>query len=298
MVLGSQDVDGLGRALIYSSKDLLHWEQTTELSKAAAKETEGYMWECPDFFHLDGKDILLMSPQGLEADGDRFRNLNQTGYLMGKVQDKKLQHNGFVEIDNGHDFYATQTMLTPDGRRVMIAWMNAWDSPMPEIEDGWAGALTLPRELSVKDGRLMQKPARELTGLRQDVLLDGELEPQRDYNLGRTAELQLTFTEKAEGVLLLLSDGDKSLQLSLEAGGRFVINRNTEDGERAAVLSSTEPLKLQIFIDKSSAEVFVADGELTFTERIYWENEVNCRLLAKAANQVKAWRLESECNQY
>ena len=77
-----------------------------------------------------------------------------------------------------------------------------------------------------------------------------------------------------------------------------MINRNTEDGERAAVLSSTEPLKLQIFIDKSSAEVFVADGELTFTERIYWENEVNCRLLAKAANQVKAWRLESECNQY
>ncbi|MBQ1417218.1 MAG: GH32 C-terminal domain-containing protein, partial [Selenomonas sp.] len=258
----------------------------------------GYMWECPDFFHLDGKDILLMSPQGLEADGDRFRNLNQTGYLLGNVVDKKLQHDGFVEIDNGHDFYATQTMLTPDGRRVMIAWMNAWDSPMPEIEDGWAGALTLPRELSVKDGRVLQKPIRELTGLRQDVLVDGALEADRDYKLGRLAELELTFTEKADGVLLLLTDGDKSLQLSLEPGGRFVINRNTKDGERAAVLRSGEPLKLQIFIDRSSAEIFVADGELTFTERIYWENDVNCRLLAKAANQAKAWRLESESNQY
>ena len=298
MVLGSQDVDGLGRALVYSSPDLLHWQLDTELCKSVGKEQEGYMWECPDFFHLDGKDILLMSPQGLEADGDRFRNLNQTGYLLGNVEDKKLQHAGFVEIDNGHDFYATQTMLTPDGRRVMIAWMNAWDSPMPEIEDGWAGALTLPRELSVKDGRLLQKPVRELTGLRQEVLLNGCLEAERDYKLGRQAELELTFTEKAEGVLLLLSDGDKSLQLSLEPGGRFVLNRNTKDGERAAVLTSKEPLKLQIFIDKSSAELFVADGELTFTERIYWEKDVNCRLLAKAANQVKAWRLEGECNQY
>ena len=169
---------------------------------------------------------------------------------------------------------------------------------MPEIEGGWAGALTLPRELSVKDGRVLQKPIRELTGLRQEVLLDGALEVERDYKLGRTAELELTFTEKAEGVLLLLTDGDKSLQLSLEAGGRFVINRNTQDGERAAVLRTDEPLKLQIFIDRSSAEIFVADGELTFTERIYWENDVNCRLLAKAANQVKAWRLESESNQY
>jgi beta-fructofuranosidase len=298
MVLGSQDIDGLGRALIYSSKDLLHWELATELSKAKTKETEGYMWECPDFFHLDGKDILLMSPQGLEADGDRFRNLNQTGYLLGNVEDNKLQHDGFVEIDNGHDFYATQTMLTPDGRRVMIAWMNAWDSPMPEIEDGWAGALTVPRELSVKDGYILQKPVRELMGLRQDVLLDGSLEPQRDYALGRLAELELTFTQQVSGLLLLLTDGEKSLQLSLEPNGRFVLNRNTENGERAAVLRSQAPLKVQIFIDRSSAEVFVADGELTFTERIYWEKDVNCRLLAQAANQAKAWRLENETNQY
>ena len=298
MVLGSQDLDGLGRALIYRSKDLLHWQPETELSKSVDRKVEGYMWECPDFFHLDGKDVLLMSPQGLEADGDRFRNLNQTGYLLGNVEDKKLKHQGFVEIDHGHDFYASQTMLTPDGRRVMIAWMNAWDSPMPEIEDGWAGALTVPRELSVKDGLIMQKPVNELKGLRQEVLLAGGLETERDYHLGRLAELELTFTDKPEGRLLLLTDGIRSLQLSLEPGGRFIVSRNTEDGERAAVLRNFEQLKLQIFIDRSSAEVFINDGELTFTERIYWQSDVTCRLLAEAGNQAQVWRLESESNQY
>lgn len=298
MVLGSQATDGLGRALLYGSPDLLHWQEVTELSKAVSREKEGYMWECPDFFHLDGADILLMSPQGLEADGDRFRNLNQTGYLLGRVEEKKLVHHGFVEIDHGHDFYATQTMLTPDGRRVMIAWMNAWDSSMPEIEDGWAGALTLPRELSVKDGYLVQKPVAELKGLRQEVLLDGQLEAQQDYKLGKVAELELTFADKAEGVLLLLTDGSRNLQLSLEPGGRLILNRNTEDGERAALRRSEGPLKLQIFLDKSSAEIFVDDGELTFTERMYWQDDVTCRLLAKSANQTKAWRLESESNLY
>ncbi len=298
MVLGSQDIEGLGRALVYQSPDLLHWQLATELCKSVGKDKEGYMWECPDFFHLDNQDILLMSPQGIEADGDRFRNLNQTGYLLGRVEDKKLVHQDFVEIDHGHDFYAAQTMLTPDGRRVMVGWMNAWDSPMPEIEDGWAGALTVPRELSIQDGHILQKPVRELKGLRQEVLLNGKLEPQRDYTLGRLAELELTFREKAEGVLLLLTDGDKSLQLSLEPGGRFVLNRNTEDGERAAVWHYRESLKLRMFIDRSSVEVFVGDGELTFTERIYWEKDVSCRVLAQADNQAQAWRLESESNQY
>ncbi|MCW1043242.1 glycoside hydrolase family 32 protein, partial [Streptococcus anginosus] len=82
----------------------------------------------------------------------------------------------FFEIDNGHDFYATQTLLTPDGRRVMIAWMNAWDSPMYEKEDGWAGALTLPRELVIRDGRLCQLPIKELKTLREKILFDGKLE--------------------------------------------------------------------------------------------------------------------------
>lgn len=41
------------------------------------------MWECPDFFELDGKRVLMFSPQGMAADGFARRNLFQSGYLLG-----------------------------------------------------------------------------------------------------------------------------------------------------------------------------------------------------------------------
>ena len=94
MVLGSQGEDELGRDLLFASKDLINWERVSIMSKAKNLKEEGYMWECPDFFHLDGQDVLLMSPQGLEADGDRFRNLNQTGYIMGQLGKDKVLSRG------------------------------------------------------------------------------------------------------------------------------------------------------------------------------------------------------------
>ena len=301
MVLGSQDLDHLGRALIYRSKDLLHWDRASVLTKAKNLETEGYMWECPDFFHLDGSDILLMSPQGLEADGDRFRNMNQTGYLLGHLspEEMTLARGEFCEIDHGHDFYATQTMLTPDGRRVMLAWMNAWDSPMHEIEDGWAGALTLPRELRVRGGQLYQTPIVEAVQLRQEAILSGSMELEKDYNLGRTVELKLTLEQPDPGVLLLLSDGTQFLQISLDTDQhRIIVSRSTKDGERAATLKAAGNLRLQVFLDKSSAEIFVNDGELTFTERVYWQGDVQARLLSDVTNHVVAWRLDGSTNTY
>ncbi|VTM47072.1 glycoside hydrolase family protein 32 [Klebsiella pneumoniae] len=46
----------------------------------------GYMWECPDFFTLNGKRVLMFSPQGMQAAGFSNRNLFQSGYLIGEWQ--------------------------------------------------------------------------------------------------------------------------------------------------------------------------------------------------------------------
>jgi beta-fructofuranosidase len=53
---------------------------------AVAEKELGYMWECPDFFTLNGKRVLMFSPQGLAADGFKHRNLFQSGYLVGEWQ--------------------------------------------------------------------------------------------------------------------------------------------------------------------------------------------------------------------
>ena len=172
------------------------------------------MWECPDFFRLNGEDVLLMSPQGVKKMVIKYRNLNQTGYLLGQLDDNNgVFHRGeFFEIDNGHDFYATQTLLTPDGRRVMIAWMNAWDSPMYEKEDGWAGALTLPRELVIRDGRLCQLPIKELKTLREKILFDGKLEKDVPYTLEDSSEIIIDAQHINSGQFLSLFDGSNSFK--------------------------------------------------------------------------------------
>lgn len=164
MVVGSRDKDGLGRVLLYSSKDLKQWDYVGAIAGAESVEHEGFMWECPDFFRLNGQDVLLLSPQGIEATDEKFINQHNTGYFVGNYleDEKRFEHGEFVELDNGHDLYATQTMVTPDGRRVMVAWMNAWDSPMTESADGWCGAITLPRELTIRNNHLYQSPVAEV----------------------------------------------------------------------------------------------------------------------------------------
>jgi beta-fructofuranosidase len=80
-----------------------------------AESTMGYMWECPDFFTLNGKRVLMFSPQGMQAEGFRNRNLFQSGYLIGEWQpgQRFIRHGEFREMDHGHDFYARKASPPP-----------------------------------------------------------------------------------------------------------------------------------------------------------------------------------------
>ena len=72
-------------------------------------------------------------------------------------------------IDYGIDFYAPQTLEAPDGRRIMIAWMQNWDTLAHRNNDSkWFAQMCLPRELSVKNGRLYQTPIKELDAMRKN----------------------------------------------------------------------------------------------------------------------------------
>ncbi len=77
------------------------------------------------------------------------------------------QSGHFYELDNGHDFYAPQSFLAKDGRRIVIGWMDMWELPMPSKREGWAGCMTLARELSESNGKLLQRPVHEAESLRQ-----------------------------------------------------------------------------------------------------------------------------------
>lgn len=307
LILGSQNKSEAGRVLLYKSPNLIDWDLIGPITQADSKKNEGYMWECPDFFRLGDDDILLMSPQGINEDNGKFKNLHETGYMVGKYnyRNNSFVRGEFSELDNGHDFYATQTTLTPDGRRIVMGWMDMWESEMPESSDGWAGALTLPRELFYQDGILQMKPIKELGQLRTEQIVDNNYqieELQRIITGEKQYEANLNFdmnvTSKA-GVLFTNSEGKNILSLEYDkTQNKLILQRATEDPEREAELKSTK-LKLRIYVDTSSVEIFVNDGQRTFTERIYADSiDMNVTSADVSKVSVDAYRLENSTVKY
>lgn len=277
MVVGSTAKEGeLGRTLIYRSNDLKQWDYIGVL--ATSKGELGSMWECPDFFELDGFAVQLFSPVGMTAQGDKYKNVFQTGAIIGQYDYEKndFQHGEFEELDRGHDFYAIQTFEAADGRRIGISWMNMWQTPMPEKDDNWAGAFTVPRELRVVDNRVRMTPVRELESLRHKEIVNKIFEVN---NVQKVIDL----TENSAEFLIDAKLNDSKVfgfKLSDDSGevcefkydrtiGKLSFTRQGEDGERACSIEDISEINLQIFVDKSSVEIFVNKGLETFTSRIY-----------------------------
>ncbi|VVD05774.1 unnamed protein product [Leptidea sinapis] len=269
LIVGSKTSDERGRVLLYKSKDLKEWEFLTVLGESNGDM--GYMWECPDFFELDGKFVLLMSPQGLEAKGDRFKNTYQTGYIIGTFNYTTyefIQEVDFQEIDYGHDFYATQT-LEHEGERYLVAWFSMWEVPHPEADDGWAGALTIVRQLELRDNQIIMRPVEEIVQLREEFLMDGELHSDEETELPRATEL-IVLGDLSEDIELLLEgvDGGDAVRLRWEARSQHVVVERGGD-ERRASWRPARGATWRLFLDASSLELFCGEGEAVFSTRAY-----------------------------
>ena len=161
LVVGNRSDDGSGAILLYRSQDGFSWKFVSILDRSYNEF--GRMWECPDMFTLEGRDVIITSPQDMRALGLEFHSGNCTMALIGSLKDDQFLRENVQAIDYGLDFYAPQTTLTPDGRRVMIAWMQNWDTTAGCPENAkWFGQMTTPRELAFRNDRLIQNPVREL----------------------------------------------------------------------------------------------------------------------------------------
>lgn len=280
-----------GRLLLYRSKDLREWE--LEGDYIPPEPSLGTMWECPDIFDLDGKRIVIMSIIDLKAEGHKYWNKQACLYFTGteKTGSQGLFEVTWDELDYGFDFYAPQTLLAEDGRRIMIAWMQAWEDKIPtsELGHGWAGAMTLPRELSLEKGILVQRPVREIENYRQgevhykDIVLSEKAEALEEVK-GSSLELilEINFAEAKGLTIDLFEDGEEKAVLSYDKekeeltfdrglSGRTIesVGYSKESYRTAHVALLDNILKLRIFIDKCSAEIFAQDGLCTMTNHVY-----------------------------
>ncbi|QKS73350.1 sucrose-6-phosphate hydrolase [Paenalkalicoccus suaedae] len=304
-VIGAQTEDLTGRVLLYSSDDMKNWELHGPIagSNVGTLREFGYMWECPDVFRLDGTDVLVVSPQGLEAEGLRFHNVYQAGYFLGNLDLDKasFEHGEFDELDRGFEFYAPQTTVDESGRRILVGWMGVPDQEeeyQPTVEKGWIHCLTVPRVLTVEDGLLKQRPVAELSKLRGEathavVSLQDEMQ-ELVPSKARAQELLLTDLEQAEWEIDVFGAATISYDKATNLLSFERPNGKTGDAERRQV-KVDRLSELRVFIDRSSLELFVNDGEYVLTGRIFpGESESGLRVRGESVNEfaVTAWDFE------
>ena len=163
----------------------------------------------------------------------------------------------------GFDFYAPQTFLAPDGRRLLIAWMGMPDADYhnPTAALGWQHCLTLPREVfPAPDGRLCQRPARELEAL------CGNFAPLPDA-LDLTAPLRLRG--RTDGPARLALGG---LVLDFDPAGLCTLSFADDSGAGRDVRRmpvEPGPVTFDIWVDRSGVEVFLNGGRTVAATRFY-----------------------------
>ena len=275
MLQGARTKEDSGQAIVFRSEDKLHWSFH---SRIKTNDKFGYMWECPDYFEVDGTKILSASVQGLTGDQWKERNVYQSGYFV--VDGDILGEYSLSDYrlwDYGFDYYAPQSFETDDGRRIQIGWMGMPDCEEYTnwtIEDGWQHCFTFPREVFVKDGIVRQRPIREL----------GERKILSEETKNRLETKNYTVYE---AVVSDISDDQfhavlaENLIVKYE-NNRFVIefinsrNNKVSCGRKNRYVEMDHVTDVRILSDESSVEIFVNDGAYVFSTRYYPEEPGIC----------------------
>lgn len=281
-LIGSKNEQEIGQLLVYKSEDLIHWDY---LNTIGPNPMFGIMGECPDLFHIDGKDVIIMSSIQLPVEDNKYHNVNSCIYVVGHFNPitGEFEIEQIDEIDTGHDFYAPQSLQDEQGRRIMIGWMEMWGKEYltHKLNHKWTGAMTLPRVLHLEGTQLIQKPIVEVMALRTNPQLFHQITLNSESSLSliaaKCSELIIRGRVKNE-ITLKFSQADDDFFTIKVTAHQITLDTMTSKlypQEPRWVYSPNESDKfdLRIFIDQSSIEIFAYEGKRTLTSRIYFENE-------------------------
>jgi len=264
------------------SKDLLNWTHVGpflqhDMPDVATTEDIS----CANFFPLGNKWMLLCISHSMGCRyylGDWDAGAEQfVPEFHGRMNWRRRGQSLTSPVYR--DYFAPESVLTPDGRRVMWAWLCTLD-PAIDLKT----VQSLPRELSLaEDGRLRIRPLRELEELRYDaVTFDTVLRPRagtggaapHDRYItdldGESFELRITVERReAErrrfGFLLFVSDDSEGLPVLIRPESGTICVGETEAPFAVADLSTGEDVELRIFVDKYLVEVFANGRQAVLT---------------------------------
>lgn len=294
MVLGAQDVQKRGKVLLFKSTDLRTWDACGEIAGHGVNglANAGYMWECPDLFALDGTHVLICCPQGLAHEPHRYLNTYPSTWMSGDFHydNFRFEHGVLHELDAGFEFYAPQTTLAADGRRILIGWMGVPDGEemlQPTREHGWIHQMTCPRELRFHNGKLWQTPIRELQQLRGDEhLWQGRADAAPLLN-ANSIEFELRTDAPAR---VNIAD---TLWLNLEENGITLERKSLQNDETLTRYWDGAVTSLRVLCDRSSVEIFINDGEAVMSSRYFPAHPAQIRFEGASAITLRYWSLRA-----
>lgn len=263
---------GTGRVLHYQSKDLRHWEYIGVLCDQLPSTPE-----CPNFFPLDARGskwLLTVSPYG------------DVIYALGEYRDGRFHPEQWLPLDLGGTahFYAPNTLLENNGRKVMWGWIKGGGSG----QSPWNGCFTLPRLMRLTDdGKLSVQPLPELVALRgrsqqyPKLKTDGApLIPFPAHN-GPSAEIDASIDCPASGRCgLNIAGAGKDGAPLVIAYDAYVGRLSCGDIGGGFRVPTGERLKLRVFLDRSVVEIY-ANERATLTAR--------CRPPADGRLEFSVW---------
>lgn len=264
MVLGSTNKMDVGRIIVLTSKDAVHWDIRTVLED----EKFGRILECPDLFKLGDQNILLISPMYIVPKSEGYTAQSMIGTIDFDPESCEITNLGTFEyIDHGRDIYATQSCVDEEGRRVMVVWVrmpeeanNPWD------EKPWNGMMCVPRVIEYDQDGFRYKIHPNVKKYFNKKLSKEEI---KSY---------CVYQEKPCLIETIIHNGE-----SIDIGGfKIWMKKNEIHTDRSEVFveesdlrntftlpSYAKEYKLSILVESNVIEIFVDDGKQVLTNTVY-----------------------------
>ena len=281
---------------IYSSKDLKQWKHESNFGLTYGNH--GGVWECPDLMKLpvDGtgeqKWMLICNINP----GGPFGG-SATQYFIGQFDGHQFVCEDQPEetkwMDYGKDHYATVTFdNAPDGRRVAIAWMSNWQyaNQVPTMQFRSTNSILRDLSLYQYEGETYcaVRPAKEMDAARGKKIARPTDRCEIVVTLKGDARITLSNGSK-ERVVLDYDADMASLDFDRRHSGQCSFSDAFPTVVTAPVHGSLRTLR--IFIDKSSIEVFDADGRLSMTNLVFPSSPYS-RISVKGKASAKIYEIK------
>ena len=278
-----------GNVLLYTSPDLRQWQYLHPLAQGKWSGKTGpnpvgtgEMWECPDFFPLGDRHVLIHSTEG------------KTIWQIGTLDRATMLFHAETEgiLDHGA-YYAPKTQLDAHGNRILWGWIQETRPQAEYSAAGWSGMMSLPRRLSIASGALVMEPAPEIASLRTSPRTGSAVKrlPTAAQEIRLTLQpatsgspFEQSFVDNQAAAILLRADPQ------LPSGTARIGNKEIAGIDRGE-------LDLHIFLDHSVAEIFINHRQ-AITQRYYQRTPMEPAVAITLGGnwritQQQAWSLKS-----